>query len=357
MKYFDQYTSNTTASSQNQYIFESDGTPVTGRVYYKISAGGKFGYSLLFSNIVDSTFRDGSVSHANMVCRPWHIHSARLGRCMGGIDHDAVEFTKLAFDGNSEKDVAPGEFFASDPVMMEFRSGDFLCLEMTFSGTLMPYHEESIIPIFRKAGDGWVPNKQMPLPGMVGCDRAVKERIAYLGDSITQGIGTEYNSYTHWNAVLAGLIGDGYSHWNGGIGCARAADSAADGAWMYKLKHSDITVVCVGANDVLINLPAEAVRAHIARTVDLLTRDGRTVVLQTIPPFEYAERQIPVWKSANKMIKEELASKVAMVFDVAAAIGDPVSPNLPLYGGHPDAKGCKIWGEKLYSAMKENGIV
>ena len=369
MKYFGKFTSNTTASTQNQHIFHSDGEIRTSRVFYKITAGGEYGYSLLFSNITDSTYSDGKLSHANLVCRPWEIHSARMGKCQGNIDFggDITETAELngavtdwkdiTFEGCTAKHVAPGEFFATDSVTMDFETGDYLCLEMTYSGTVMPYHEEVIIPVFAKADGGWVFDKKMPLPGMVGCDRDVQKKIVYLGDSITQGIGTAMNSYTHWNAVLAEKIGNGYSHWNAGIGFARAMDTASDGAWMYKVKHSDIIVCCIGANDVLQNQPEEQIRRDVGKTVDYLVRDGRTVVLQTIPPFEYAEQHIPVWERLNEMIKTELADKVAMVFDVGAAIGQPDTPHAPIYGGHPNAEGCRIWGEKLYTAMRENGIV
>lgn len=368
MRFFDKYTSNTRASSQNQHIFHSDGEVRTGRVFYKITAGGGYNYALLFSNITDSTYADGSLSHANLVCRPWNILSARIGKCSGntfgtdisdadGINNAVSDWRIVTFGGKEDKTVAPGEFFETDPVKLSFEAGEFFCLEMTYSGVLMPYHEESIIPIFNKTDDGWVYDRKMPLPGMVGCDRAVDKRIVYLGDSITQGIGTEMNSYTHWNAVLAEKIGDGYSHWNVGIGFARAMDTASDGTWMYKAKHGDIIVCCIGANDILQNKPEEGIYNDIRKTVDYLARDGRTVVLQTIPPFEYAPQNIPVWEKACKLIKTELADKVAMVFDVAAAIGQPDTPHFPIYGGHPNAEGCRIWGEKLYEAMKENGIV
>jgi len=165
------------------------------------------------------------------------------------------------------------------------------------------------------------------------------------------------NSYTHWNAVLSEKIGGEYSFWNVGIGFARASDTASDGAWLYKAKHGDIIVCCIGANDILQNQPDEQVRRDVCKTVDYLARDGRTVVLQTIPPFEYAPHHIPVWEKVNEMIKTELPSKVAMVFDVGEAIGQDGVPHAPIYGGHPNGEGCRIWGEKLYAAMKENGIV
>ncbi|MBR4881672.1 MAG: SGNH/GDSL hydrolase family protein, partial [Clostridia bacterium] len=332
MKFFENFRSNTTAAGGNQHFFESDGTPVTGRVFYKITYGGTYNYSFLYSNITDSTYADGKISHMNLVCRPWKIISAKVGQCSAdsfgtdfsdanGVNASVTHMLPLTFDGAESKNVAPGEFFSTDPVSLTFNDGDYLCIEMTFAGTMMPYHEESLLPIFRKNGSEWEYDRRVTLPGMIGCDREVSSRIAYIGDSITQGIGTAHNSYTHWNAVLAEKIGDSYSHWNTGIGFARANDTATDGAWLYKAKHCDIAVVCIGANDILQNLPEDQIHRDIKRTVDILARDDRVVVIQTIPPFEYGPHHIPVWERVNAMIKSELADKVAMIFDTGAAIG------------------------------------
>ena len=46
---------------------------------------------------------------------------------------------------------------------------------------------------------------------MVGIDAPTKKKIAFLGDSITQGCGTPVNAYEHWNAVFADLLGNDYS--------------------------------------------------------------------------------------------------------------------------------------------------
>ena len=74
MKYFDEFVSNTLAGSSTQSFFDADENGVmTGRAFYKIFTGGTFNYSLLFSNITDSTFSDGSHSYRNMVIDEWEI--------------------------------------------------------------------------------------------------------------------------------------------------------------------------------------------------------------------------------------------------------------------------------------------
>lgn len=100
----------------------------------------------------------------------------------------------------------------------------------------------------RKDGE-WIPSPKLPVPGMIGCKREVKLRIGFLGDSITQGIGATPNSYLHWNARVAEVLGRDYSFWNLGIGYGRAHDAASDGIWLSKAKQMDLIVLCMGVND------------------------------------------------------------------------------------------------------------
>ncbi len=55
---------------------------------------------------------------------------------------------EVTFDGRKEKTVHPGEFFSTDEVTLAPKTGAYICLEISFSGTVIPYHEESIIPSF-----------------------------------------------------------------------------------------------------------------------------------------------------------------------------------------------------------------
>ena len=104
MEYFEKYTSNTYAGSGNQLFFSTDGEIKCGRIYYKISVGGKYNYSILFSNTIDSTFADGSKSYCNLVCNSWKIFGAKIGRC-SEVQQNVV-FTDLTFDNKAEKEVA-----------------------------------------------------------------------------------------------------------------------------------------------------------------------------------------------------------------------------------------------------------
>jgi len=365
MQYFEAYSSNTIAGSGNQHFFSlPQGEIKTGRAFYKIAAPGEYAYSLLFSNIIDSTYAKGDISHKNLVCDEWQIHFARIGKVSSlpsskpipemNLEEDIVisDWQELSFRGSQSKTVAPGEFFSSDPIPLAFKKGEYLCLELTFSGPMIPYHEESILPLFVKENGKWAYCKKMPLPGMIGCDRPVTARIGYIGDSITQGIGTPINAYSHWNALLSEKIGHEYAHWNLGLGYGRANDMASGGAWLYKAKQNDILFVCYGVNDILQGFSEEQIKKDLAAIVRSLKQLNKTVILQTIPPFNYADEKIETWLRLNDYIKTELAREVDLVFDNVPCLGqNEAQPYLARYGGHPDEVGCAAWAAAFFDFL------
>ena len=366
MKYFDTYVSNSVAGSANQLFFSAP-QPRVGRVFYKIACGGEFEYSLLFSNVIDSTYADGSRSGKNRICEEWTLHSARVGRLGKGaippkftspevaeaVNAAVTDFRPLTFGGREEKTVAPGEFFSSDPLPLFFEDGDYLCLEVCLSGAEIPYHEESLLPAFLRTDEGWRYGKTTLFAGMIGCKRAVKNRVCYLGDSITQGIGVAGNSYGHWNALVSEKLGNDNAFWNLGIGYGRADDMASDGAWLFKAKQNDLTVLCAGVNDLNRGFTAEEICRNLTRITDLLLACGQRVILQTVPPFDYDELRRERWEKVNDYIRTVLSQKVSGVFDVVPLLGQPDAPHRARYGGHPDGEGCAVWAEGLYPMLAE----
>lgn len=353
MNFFDIYVSNTLAGSGNQYFFinEDDKKINKGRVYYKVFFGGKFKYSFLFSNILDSTFSDGSKSHKNLICNDWYITALNIGVC--AKIENPQRLSAVTFGGSATKHVMPGEFFCTDEIEIEAKKGDYICLEISFKGKMIPYHEEIIIPTFVFENNEWISSKYMPVPGMVGCARNAKQ-IGFLGDSITQGIGTEMNSYEHWNAKLAELLGDKFAYWNLGLGFGRADDAASDGAWLYKAKQNDIVFVCFGVNDILQRYTAKQIKENLKKITLLLKKQGIRVLVQTIPPFDYNDKQIDIWNSVNRFIKNELSQYADWIFDnVPILRKNADEPHMAKFGGHPNAEGCESWANALHTYIKE----
>ena len=375
MKYFDEYTSNTVAGSSNQFYFTTERDRIhTGRIFYKISCGGEYDYSVLFSNIIDSTYADGTYSHKNMICKDWRIEKARIGKCSKfnytkdicsmimddkNKNSDIVisEFKDVTFGGLTSRGAAPGEFLSSDPVTLDLKKDEYLCVEVTFSGEMIPYHEESLLPVFLKKNGVWKYSKYMPFPAMIGCNRKVRGRIAYLGDSITQGVGTKPNSYRHWNAILSEKLGEEYAYWNLGIGYGRANDVASDGSWLFKAKQNDIVFVCFGVNDILNNHPKEQIIADLTYVVKTLKKDGKKVIVQTVPPFNYEGETIDKWKSINSYITNDISEIADFVFDNTHILGEKDNIHRAKYGGHPNEAGCKVWADALFDKIRENGIL
>ena len=344
--YFKTFVSNTLASTQNQVCFFSDGTRQRGRVFLKAFASGLYEYSFLFSDTINSTYAGGDISKVNETCGNWTIHSAKvllLQSDCGGILNAKVEPVKeiqLTFNKKVEKLVLAGENFSTDLVTIKIDKADTFCVEIEFSGTKMPYFEEAIVPIYRYENGEWVLNKKVPLPEMVGVARKVEKRIGFLGDSITEGIGVDCGSYEHWNAKIAEMTGDKYSYWNIGIGFARAADAASNGAWLAKAKQMDVVTVCLGVNDMGRGYSATEIKCNIETIVRILQDNKVRTILFTVPPFDYNEENKAKWLEINNYILKDL-SKITEVYDVVPIWGDK-TPNEQhaIYGGHPNAEGC-----------------
>ncbi len=357
MEYFKKYSSNTLAGSGNQFFFYNENEQqIRSCTLYKVTNSGEYPYSFLVSNTIDSTFSDGTVSHKNLVIDTWTIEQMLAGVC-SYCDAETFEYPEemkpVLFCGQKKKEVNPAELFCTDPVSLNPKAGEYICVEIVFSGKMIPYHEESIIPSFVFQNGEWIASKKHPFVSMVGIQKAAKKKIAFLGDSITQGIGTPVNSYEHWGAVFANLLGNEYAYWNLGLGYGRADDAASDGVWLYKAKQNDIVFVCYGVNDILQGYSADAVKQNLQTIVDKLHGAGVRVIMQTVPPFDYAEEQRGRWCEVNDFIKYELKN-AEMVFDCAKYLAkDETEPHMAKYGGHPDSEGCRVWGEALFEAVKK----
>ncbi|MBR6764765.1 MAG: SGNH/GDSL hydrolase family protein [Clostridia bacterium] len=353
MQFFKTYSSNTLAGTGNQCHFSAPNGGV-GRVYYKVRRGGQSNYSFLWSNILDSTFASGAEFHKNMICDSWVVESVRAGVCASADPECQIELIPVTFGGKLEKEVAPGEFFASNPITLSPIAGDYICLEIAFRGNAIPFHQEIQIASYRKEGEGWISSPKLPVPGMVGCDYPVKTRVAFFGDSITQGIGPAFNSYTHWNAVVAEKLPDDVACWNIGLGYGRAEDAASGGAWMFKALQNDLIVVCFGVNDINHYEDYEKTRHDLETIVTILKKAGKKVLLQTIPPFDYNPKRKEIWLRLNHYIKTELAPRVDAIFDTVPILSpDSDHPEIAKYGGHPNEEGCRLWGEALAPVIQK----
>jgi lysophospholipase L1-like esterase len=353
--FYENYVSNTLASTASQKMyFSSEELEFTSRVYYKVFVSGKFEYSFLYQDTIDGTFADGSESRANMFSGEWKILSAKVA-VTDGLDAPAMDCANqiaLTFGGNAEKSVSAREVFATDPVTLDVGEGQFVAIELTFKGKSFPHHPEVQISTYVKTESGWEDSVLTPLPSMVGIKRKPKLRVSFWGDSITQGIGAGKDSYLHYAAQTAEILGKEYSFWDIGIGYGRARDGASLGSWAERAKHCDVISVCFGVNDICWGTDADSVKKYLKTVVTFLKGEGKKVLLQSIPPFEYT-KTLDVWLEVSDYVKRELAPLVDAYFDnVPVLCVSPKERNVPKYGGHPNAEGCTVWAQALAPVLK-----
>ncbi len=341
--FYQTYSSDSVSGCANQ-LFTTDAQPVKrhGRTYFRLSRGGNM-YSLLFSNHIDSTYHTGYISVCGDAAGDWDILSLRVGLCAARGEEPEI-FHTVTFDKCEQKHVCAGDHtpFFCDPIPLFARGGEYLCYDITVRGACYPYHEEMVLSVDVQEEDGdWITSKKIPVPLMIGSDRPVQHRIAFFGDSITQGCGTEYDSYSHWPAKIAEKLDDSYSVWDLGIGFARASDAAKDLGWLARAKQYDTVNICLGVNDLLNRRTANELICDLSAATRSLRRAGCRVILFTVPPFDWTGEQKEHWHAVNRAIRGPLGDEADAVFDFAAVLGQP-APNehLAIWGGHPDAAGC-----------------
>lgn len=389
--YYDTYKSNTTAALGNQHVFESDGKEHTGRIFYKISTGGTYDYSFTFSGTIDSTYFNGSASYADMVCDDYTITSLKVAAVDGyameafksknprpntvnmSTDGDMTntiltsDFYPVTFNnGSASVDIKNGATVYTDPIELTFAEDDYICLEISYKGTKLPCISDINIRPYVLTDGVWTYSNKVPVPGIIGCDKKVSKSIVFIGDSITQGIGTTADTYTHWVARLEEILGDDYSFWNIGLGCARAGDAAKDGVWLNKAKYADVVVVCLGVNDVY-HVGTQSDIYHFGSQtgakicefyediLEALSDKDRQILWQTMPPFDYNLTSTTAhWKTANDYIRNTIINKVDCVFDTVPHLqASATSPHSTQYGQHPNALGCNIWAEALAPVLEQ----
>lgn len=337
------YVSATALSSAANCIISCEAIEThTYRTYIRPREYGKFLWRFWHSNTVDTSWDDGSVYCANLPGGQWHIEAAFLGD--GGLIPDGSILPEsqvaLTFEGRICKNVLPNEKFFSDPVEFDLPENHYLAFTWTITnqsiGKVLPYNCEGIlVSAYDAPGDlskqyscsGFTKAENvMVLPALLLYKKAVVKKIGFFGDSITQGVRTKMDQYEYWVSKISNGLGTEYGVWNLGSGWARAKDAATDGIWLYKAKQNDEIIICLGVNDIgTLN------RSYSEITTDLTSIIGKikennpkcTIILCTVPTFDFKEEQEVVWRKLNAAIKANSFEGVSRVFDIAAVLSQP----------------------------------
>ncbi len=362
---FELYPSNILATtSHNTAIYSPAGTMElkTYRCVFTVQEYGEFDYKLFFSNAIDST--QGN-TYRNMPTKEYRIDSAYLGV----VTEDTKTATcsnmqRLTFDGSKNKIVAPNERFWSDPITVNVGDGEMLMFEWTVQYEMIPAivvspHFHSYTITYDDTGKvKYVMNaSSIPTPDLVGCNREVEHRIAFMGDSITQGTGAAIDM--GWVAQVAKGLGPNVASWNIGLGGAKADDVKDSPSWIYKASQYDTVVLCFGVND--INTGAyqsprgqtvQEIYADIREMAKILKDAGCNVVIFTTPPYTYhsADRFV-TWDKLCEM-EETLAKNYHYGFFDFAEILVAEDGKSPAYGkspqdGHVNTEGCTLVAEAI----------
>ncbi|WP_211746718.1 SGNH/GDSL hydrolase family protein [Paenibacillus sp. Marseille-Q4541] len=340
-----EYVSATVVSTATNFIMEQETAFTrTYRTYIKLRETGLLELKFWHSNGVDSTWDGGKVARGSMPGGNWKIESAYVA--VGGMNRDGSIIpgtaSKVSFDGKDSKEVVPAEQFWSDPVLLDLPPGQELVFSWTIStdgGRSFPYNTEGIlVSAFEADGhkahevqaDSFTASEnRLVMPAFIGYKKQVKERVVFVGDSITQGVRTLQDGYEYWVARIADGLGADYGIWNVGSGWARAYDAAADGSWLAKSKQGDIVAVALGVNDIDIgNRSAQELIDDLSTIIRKLKQnseqDGVRVILFTVPPFNFIETREAVWRTVNETIRTSPPEGTDYVFDIAEVLSCPV---------------------------------
>jgi hypothetical protein len=335
----------TSLATTKHYTIDGSTPTRTYRSYIKPREYGNFTWRFWESNILDSTRADGSFASANIPGGSWRIEAAYIAD--GGTTPNGSIVTgtqvQLRFGGNTYKDVSPNEKFWSDTVTLNVPTSHYLAFTWTLTpkstGKVIPYNCENLLASAYVANGNLanqesntsfsVSNGMLVLPCLIGYQKTVTKRIAFFGDSITQGVSTTKDAYEYWAAKIANGLSTSYAVWDLGSGWARTFDAASDAAWLYKAKQNDEVNIILGVNDIgTAGRNATQIVADLTTVVSKLKQNNPlcNIILFTVPPFNFTGAQADTWRSVNNTIRTSPPAGVNRVFDIAAVLSQP-APN------------------------------
>ncbi|AIQ39387.1 SGNH/GDSL hydrolase family protein [Paenibacillus sp. FSL R5-0912] len=337
-----EFTSATALSAAANHIMNSpEPFTHTYRTYIRLRENGSLTLKFWHSNAVDSTWDMGAESTASEPGGEWSIEAAYMAD--GGADPDGtvvpgsqVPFT---FAGEASRLVKPGEKFWSDEARLDLPEGHYLAFTWTLkadAGKSVPFNVEGMLVsgydapgnlAAQETADAFsVSDKLQVLPSFLGYKKEVAKKLVFLGDSITQGVRTAKDEYAFWTARIAEGLGAEYGLWNIGSGWGRAYDVATDGAWLHKALQGDEVLIVLGVNDLDIGQrSAEELLEDLTHIIAKIksARQGASVILSTVPPFNFEGDRETAWRSVNESILTNPPAGVNRVFDIAAVLSVP----------------------------------
>jgi lysophospholipase L1-like esterase len=284
-----------------------------------------------YTNAVDSTFANNASRLANTLGSPFTVEEAYVsdGGPLGADPLGAASgpFEQVYFNGAASKNVLPGETFWSDDVEYDLPNGHYLCFTWVLSVEKLnqdsvPYNVPFEASRFgglkagnhakQTSGDGFSNSSRdktdqpVPAPNIFAIKRSPSKRMAFIGDSFTNGTNTTVGEDNFWVGHIArGLAAQNISVENLGLSWARAYDAATDGFWLAKAKSADEISIVLGIND--LGVGARTSAQIIADLKDVIAAAKKAnpdciATLFTIPPASYSTAAASSWSAVNGAI-------------------------------------------------------
>jgi lysophospholipase L1-like esterase len=341
---------------------EADGVEVfTYRTYLKPNRTGEQNLKFLYGNRIDSTFWSDTANRYSgragtefIIQEAYFALKTDLSAAPDG-SIDAAGGVQVKFNGRTDKTVAPGEVFFSDSAHIVIPADAWLVFTWTVrlaADGVIPCQNNVSGSCFVSTASGAAQNGDgagytlaswpsgggttsvIVAPDLFATDLAYEKNIAFVGDSITQGVGTTVDAYENY-AGRIGLSAEfaDYAVWNLGLGWASAFDFTKSGnGWLDKAALYDEVVLSLATNDVAAAAMEAAVYNGLTDAIAKLKalNPSVKVILCTAPPFDHAWSDDPncnaeKWARLNDYIRSSGVGAMGAdyVFDIASVLSVP----------------------------------
>ncbi|MFC5949232.1 GDSL-type esterase/lipase family protein [Pseudonocardia lutea] len=284
--------------------------------------------------------------------QPLRIDAASAAEAGSGAALVPGTVRPVLFAGAPAVVVPPGQELTSDPVAFVAQRGTPLAISL-----YLPAEPDQVAvhPVALQtsyvSGPGDVTDSAEPDPFrravsswfvLTGVDvlaPRAENAVVLVGDSITDGVGSDPDRDDRWSDALAGRLTGGLAMpvlnagisanqlLGGGTGEAPAARYPADVA---SVPGAADVVLHIGTNDLAAGRDAGEIVTGLIAYADRVRADGRRIFLTTITPSTAGPHGAPFAvvqrEAVNRWIRTEGPAHADGVFDFAAAVADPADP-------------------------------
>jgi len=173
-----------------------------------------------------------------------------------------------------------------------------------------------------------------------------QDSILAFGDSLTFG----YNAKPHesYPSILSDL--SGLNVINAGIPAESSHNGLKRLGKVLENEKIKLMILFFGGNDILQGLAMQSLKSNLKRMIEMAKEKQVEVLLISVPNFSlFGFSALPLY--------EEVAEE-ENIFFLEGILSDILgNPSLKSDQIHPNARGYKIMGEKIYEKLREENIL